>query len=474
MTHHDDLDRMLTRWTDDPGFVPAPPYLGAVLERTRHTRQRTAWANLERWLPMATKISGQTATLPLRMAWLLIIGLIVLAIVTTLAIVGSRFLRQPVEIPQGGAAVYVFASYAGGLGSQTDGEIFTVRADGTDLRQLTSGPGTRSAPAFSPDGTHIAYHSWRAGNNSLVIADAGGGNPVTVATTPATDAFCPLGDLAWSPDGRSVIFPANANCSDANDLYIVPSDGSAPAVKLIAGQMFGLGASWSPDAKRIAFVGSDNGIDTGTYVADVGTDGGRSGALTARRVGPGPLGGISQVKSGPRWSPDSNELLTTNEKGNVVILKADGSGQRVVGTKSTDKEIENAPPWGPAWAPAWSPDGRRIAYVRVVDRAERFQDRGCSVRAWVVNADGTGEKRLEPLADQCDWPLRWSPDGTRLAMLLVDPTPPDPDHAFHLSMVTVDGSEPVVTLSDSTDGSWQPVVAALPPAPSFATGSSTP
>ncbi len=474
MTHHDDLDRMLTRWTDDPGFVPAPPYLGAVLERTRNTRQRTAWANLERWLPMATKISGQTTMPPLRMAWLLIIGLLVVALVATLVIAGSRFLRKPVEIPTGGSAVYAFASYVGGLGSQTDGEIFTVRADGTDLRQLTSGAGTKRGPAFSPDGTHIAYRSWLPGNNSIVIADAGGGHPVTVATIPATNSACALGDMAWSPDGRSVIFPANADCTTANDLYIVPSDGSAPAVKLIAGQMFGLGASWSPDGKRIAFLGSGNGVDTGTYVADVGTDGGRSGSLTSRRIGPGPRGDMSQVRSGPRWSPDSNELLTTNDKGNVVILKADGSGQRVVGTQSTATEIENSPPWGPAWAPAWSPDGRRVAYVRVVDPAERFQDRGCSVRAWVVNADGTDEKRLEPLADQCDWPLRWSPDGTRLAMLLVDPKLPDPDHAFHLSMVTIDGSQPDVTLSDSTDGSWQPVVAALPPAPSFPTASSAP
>ncbi len=57
MTHRDDLDRMLSVWLDDPYTPPAPHYLGQVLERTRRTRQRPAWANFERWLPMAEKIS---------------------------------------------------------------------------------------------------------------------------------------------------------------------------------------------------------------------------------------------------------------------------------------------------------------------------------------------------------------------------------------------------------------------------------
>lgn len=412
---------------------------------------------------MATKISGRTASPPMRMAWLLIIGLLVVALVATLAIVGSRFLRQPVEIPRGGSAVYVYASFVGPDG-QTGADIYTVRADGTDLRQLTSGPGIKVAPAFSPDGTRIAYRSWLNGTDSIVVADAGGGNPVTLATNPATESSCAQGDLAWSPDGRNLIFAANALCDNANTLYIVPADRSSPATRLLAGKTYGLGATWSPDAKRIAFVGSDDGVTVGTYVADVGSDGGASGSLTARRVGPGPMGALNDVKNGPRWSPDSTELLTTGDKGSVVIIKADGSGQRIVGSQATEKELADAPPWGPAWSPIWSPDGRRIAYVRVVDPAERFQGRACSVRAWVVDADGTNERRLDPLADQCDWPMKWSPDGTRLSMLLVDPKATDPNSPLRLSMVTIDGSEPIVTLSDSTGGSWQPVVAPLPPA----------
>ena len=81
MTHRDDLDQMLSTWLDDPYTPPAPAYLGQVLERTRQTRQRRAWANLERWLPMASQFSGPTAAWPVRMAWLLLIGLLVVALI---------------------------------------------------------------------------------------------------------------------------------------------------------------------------------------------------------------------------------------------------------------------------------------------------------------------------------------------------------------------------------------------------------
>lgn len=100
MTHHDDLDQMLTAWLDDPFTPPAPAYLGLVLERTRRTRQRPAWANLERWLPMANEITGRAAAPPLRLAWLLLIGLLVVAIVAAVAVVGSRLLTSTPRSPR--------------------------------------------------------------------------------------------------------------------------------------------------------------------------------------------------------------------------------------------------------------------------------------------------------------------------------------------------------------------------------------
>jgi Tol biopolymer transport system component len=461
MTQRDDLDRLLSAWLDDPYTPPAPHYLGRVLERTRNTQQRPAWASLERWIPMADKVLQPTTAPPLRLARLLLIALLVLALAGVAAFVGSRLLAPTPVIPQGGAAVLAFSSFVGNSSGQTGGDIFIVRADGTDARQLTRGPGIRTSPTWSPDGTRIAYREWQSGSQSVVVIDAGGRNATTLATNPASNAFCARGGMAWSPDGASLIFPTNESCDSANDLQIVVTDGSSPATRLLVAGMYGVSAAWSPDAKRIAFVSEADGR-LGTYVADAGIDGARSGGLQARRIGPGPAGGLDNAGMGPQWSPDGTQLVSTNGLGKVVIMQAEGSGQRVVAEQPVNAVAGNS-----IWSPIWSPDGRQLVYYHAVEPDERWQGRPCTVRAWIVDADGTDRRRLDPLLEGCDFAPIWSPDGTRLTVLTIDTTPADPNKAFFLSTITLDGSEPIVTLGDATGGSWQPLAAPLPPAPSF-------
>ena len=110
----------------------------------------------------------------------------------------------------------------------------------------------------------------------------------------------------------------------------------------------------------------------------------------------------------PQWSPDGTELARGDrfDTGEIVVVKADGSGQRVLATDQ-------------AFNPTWSPDGKRVAFHRIVDPSEYFQGRPCTMRVWVMNADGTGERRLDPLVDGCVLPPIWSPDGTRLLSLLI-------------------------------------------------------
>ena len=199
MTQRDDLDRLLSAWLDDPYTPPAPHYLGRVLERTRRTRQRPAWASLERWIPMADKVLQPATTPPLRMARLLLIALLVLALAGAVAFVGSRLIKPTPVIPQGGTAVFVFSSIVGDAG----GDIYLARADGTDVRQLTSGPGIETTPTWSPDGTRIAYRVWEGGNNSIVVMDAGGGNATTLATTPASASYCARGELRGRRTARA-------------------------------------------------------------------------------------------------------------------------------------------------------------------------------------------------------------------------------------------------------------------------------
>ena len=78
-----------------------------------------------------------------------------------------------------------------------------------------------------------------------------------------------------------------------------------------------------------------------------------------------------------------------------------------------------------------------------------------------IDRDGSHERQLDELGDGCGTPPLWSPDGTRLASVLITPQPGQ-DPLFRLGIVIVDGKSAPVTLGDGC-GSWQPVAAPLPP-----------
>lgn len=407
---------------------------------------------------MADKVLQPATAPPLRMAWFLLLALLVVALVAGIAFVGSRLLPST-TIPQGGAAVLAYASASGG-----SGDIFTVRADGTDRRQLTSGPGAETTPAFSPDGTRIAYFAWEDATMSVMVMDAGGGHPTKLATTPATQPYCVRGGPLWSPDSRSLIYPTSPTCDARIDLFIVGADGSSPATRLLADGTNSVYPAWSPDGKRIAFLGSDPAGGVGLYVTDVGPGGALSGGLAARRIGTS-TGDLANVGPDIQWSPDGTKLVAVAataaqqpggrgaEAGDLVIVDPDGSGSSLLAEQG--------------YNPRWSPDGQRIAFHRQVDPSEFVNERPCTARMWVIDADGTDERRLDDLGDGCDAPPLWSPDGTRLSGSFVASTDTEPGLGSHLGIVTVDGSSPTVILEDGPSVSWQPVAAPLPPAPSF-------
>ena len=89
-------------------------------------------------------------------------------------------------------------------------DLWVMRADGGDPRQITHDPGASFAPYFTPDGRSIIYSSNRENphgrNFDLYLVDVTGGEPRPVTRDPTFDGF-PM----FSPDGRWLVFASNRN-----------------------------------------------------------------------------------------------------------------------------------------------------------------------------------------------------------------------------------------------------------------------
>jgi Tol biopolymer transport system component len=142
-------------------------------------------------------------------------------------------------------------------------DISVMRGDGTDVRRLTDDPAPEYQPAWSPDGTRIAFvRAVDVSSNeyALEVMDADGTNvrQLTADLSPSHPS--------WSPDGRRIAFAGYVGT--AGGVYVMNDDGSDQRLVAPERGSFTEGPAWSPDGSRIAFV-SDRG---GVRVAACGND----------------------------------------------------------------------------------------------------------------------------------------------------------------------------------------------------------
>ncbi|MGH3145481.1 MAG: TolB family protein, partial [Rubrobacter sp.] len=236
-------------------------------------------------------------------------------------------------------------------------EIYVMNADGTGQTRITNNSEFDRQPAYSPDGTKIAFsgHGRLTNNGDIYVMSANG-----TGKTFLTDSLWFDGHPVYSPNGSRIAFVSER---DGNyEIYAMNADGSGQTNLTNSPTTADFNPSYSPDGQKITFH-----RDGDIWVMNA--DGTGQMALTND---PAP-------DAMPDFSPDGTKIAFTSFRdGNYEIytMNADGTGETNF-TNNAAAQDDMA---------SYSPDATKISFVS-------FPVGGGNDELYVMNADGTGEPR---------------------------------------------------------------------------------
>jgi len=320
--------------------------------------------------------------------------------------------------PDGSQVVFTWEQPRG------DFDLFVRPVAGGEPRRLTSGPAQDLYARWAPDGRWIAFvRRTHESAELLVIApDGSGGRRLASLRPPAW--IDPSVGLAWSPDGKRVIFPNDRPFA----IFETPleGDGRRRLTAPPAGIHGDVAAAYSPDGRHLAFVRYRSGSEADIYVAPAAGGNARRLSFDERRI------------YGLAWTRDSRGIVFGSAGGGLERLRIDNgsrslaltgggpaggplrpaiAGDRlVVQVETIDMNLRL---WRPPALPvvlapstlqddsaALSPDGAQVAFS---------SGRSGHREIWIADCQAGRVRQLTSFRGPYTDAPRWSPDSSKIA-----------------------------------------------------------
>lgn len=278
------------------------------------------------------------------------------------ALVAVLLLSGCARLPQDQGTVVWMSNATGNY------DLWAVDSGGHNVRPLTTTPDLiEAAPAWTRDGTQLAFHGFRSSGSELyVLPITGTASLAQPVGSGATDEQSD-GDPSWSPDGRQLVFVSDRGGN--RDLYMIDADGQNLRQLTRTPEDEG-GPDWSPDGASIVFHRFSSSLPAANLFALAPVEG------TERQ-----LTNLRAMSIEPAWSPDGERIafMSNRDGGEYELYMMDPDGRNQIRLTRTG--------W-PEELPAWSPNSEWLVYAAQPDPLGDFD-------LYVLHVDG--DRKAQPL-----------------------------------------------------------------------------